>query len=429
MLTRMLKLTLSLTAPLLLAMGSPVAAAAPDTLNREIQAQSDGSLRSSGKEKVFNIRPVFTLSIGVSFYGKRARSKFPSLPAHALSAAIMLDSIDRSYQYKSSNTFMLRLITDLQLPPGELGNLGILDHLAQSVGVDAIQNPLIPYGPNGRYFLQNKDGNFPYIGSNQLVSRQGIGIEVERALKDVPKAKWEQGINLVLFYFAAHGIYTTDGTLHLVAADADAQDTSTWTKVDDLLAPIYAFAAEGGNADLKRRVLVILDICQQGDAPQAHPIAAPPRGVAVLQSASPGQHAWHFETIRKFAQLSTTNGGTSRTEQADLKSTMSFLPISLRLAINAMGDDLPEPPKEPGPDGKIHIKSKFVNLEQIFAATKTHMKRLVDADPTAQRDGGQTMSIAYGEGAAAMNFLELMKMDVPIPYEKREGRVYALELQ
>jgi hypothetical protein len=428
----MLKLTLGLTAALalVLAMESPSSrAAGPDTLDLEIQAQSDGNLRSSGKEKVFNIRPVFTLSVGVSFYGKRARSKFPSLPAHALSAAMMLDSLDRSYHYMSSNKSMLRLITDLRLPPGELGNLGILDHLAQSVGVDAIQNPLIPYGPNGPYFLQNEDGNFPYIGSNQFVSRQGIGIEVERALKDVLEAKWEQDINVVLFYFAAHGIYTTDGTLHLVAADADAEDPSTWTKIDDLLAPIYAFAAEGGNAGLKRRVLVILDICQQGDTPQAHPIAAPPRGVAVLQSASPGQHAWHFETNRKYAQTSTTNGGTPHTMQADLKSTMSFLPLSLRQAINTMGDDLPEPTTEPGPDGKIHIKTKFVTLEQIFAATKTQMKHLVDADPAAQRDGGQTMSIAYGDGAAAMNFLELVKVDVPIPYEKKEGRVYALELQ
>lgn len=426
----MLKLTLGLTAVLVLAMSSPSSpAAGPDTLNRVIQAQSDDSLRSSGKEKVFNIRPVFALSVGVSFYGKRARPKFPSMPAHALSAAMMLDSIDRSYQYKSRNTFLLRLITDLQLPPGELGNLGILDHLAQSVGVDAIQNPLVPYGPKGRYFLQNKDGNFPYIGDNQLVSGRGIGIEIERALKDVPKAKWQEDVKIVLFYFAAHGTYTTDGILHLIAADADAEDPTTWTKVDDLLSPIYAFAAEGGNVDLKRRVLVILDICQQGNAPQAHAIAAPPRGVAVLQSASPGQYAWHFETSRNFAQTSTTNGSTTRTDQANLKSTMSFLPIALRQAINSLGDDLPEPPTEPSADGKIHIQSKYVKLEQIFSATQAQMKRLIDADPAAQRAGGQTMSIAYGEGAAAMNFLELVKMDVPIPDEKREGRVYALELQ
>ena len=414
----------------MLALGSSVSMAQTESLQRLIRYEVDGGYRGANTESIYNLRPIMTVSIGVSFYSGKAQKKFPSLPAHALSAAMVVDSLNRSFQYRFSNDARLRLVTDLRMPPGQLANLGVLDHLAQSVGVEAINNPKVAFGPTP---LSNQDGNWPYFGNNKLVGRQVILDEVARALRDAPRMQWERGMIPLLFYFSAHGAYAADGNLYLIPADAEPNDPATWLKAEELLAPIYEFAASDGNVEMKRRVLVVLDICQQGEASTTvKSLPAPPRGVAVVQSASPGQHAWHFMSSRKFSQSSSGSTGGKRVDQVELKSTMSFFPISLRRSFAVLGADLPPLPTEPGADGKIGGSSRYIKVKDLLEATAREMKRLVDADAFVQRAGGQTMSVKYGEGAEDMSFVDLFNAGVgrfELPLSKREGRVYAEEFR
>ena len=386
------------------------------------QAIDRGS-RGADKERIFNLRSMYGLAVGVSYYGAKARPRFDSKPAHALSAALVVDTIDHTYEFAFHSKEHSRLLTDLRMPVGAMGNLASLDHMAQSVGVEAINNPSIsPLGPAAGV-MSNRDGTFPYFGDNRLVSRQLIVDEVERALRDMSVVAPGQ-VGTALFYFSAHGTLGPGGALYLIPADAQEQVPSTWLKVDDLLAPIYAFAAESGNADLMRRIVVILDVCQQGDAGGASPLAPPPRGVAIIQSASPGQYAWHFASKARVVETVTPQSGPQSIQDVDLSSTMSFLPISLRRSFAELGALLPPMPNPPTPDALSQVR--HIRVGELFNALRQQMERLTASDRAVQLAGGQTISILYGEGSKEMNFLTLVNTGdtFDVPASKREGRVY-----
>ena len=401
------------------------AARAVDSVSTEVTVGPQAVDRDAGgdrAEHVFNLRTMYGLSVGVSSYGKKAKPDFDTKPAHALSAALIVDTLDRTYQAKFEPGDHRRLLTELRLPAGAIGNSALLDEMAQSVGVEAIANPRFsPFGPE---LMSNRDGSFPYFGDNRLISRQKIEDEVRRALQDMAAGAGGDDVRTALFYFSAHGTLGSDGALYLIPADATARDPSTWLKVDDLLAPIYAFAAEGGNPGMKRRILAIVDICQKGGATAAAALAPPPRGVAVIQSSSPGQYAWHFRTATTIANHQSTSPGSPSSEQVDANSTMSFLPISIRRSFRVLGASLSPLRSGTSPDAS---QRRNITVGEFFEATKSEMDKLAAADLAVQRSGGQTASILYGEGAKAMNFLTLVNAGdlFEVPVSKRQGRVYA----
>ena len=393
------------------------------TIDVQAVARDD---RGALKERIFNVRPMYGLAVGVSFYSAKAQPTFDSKPAHALSAALVIDTMDRNYQFKFQPSDHRRLLTDLRLPVGAMENLAVLDHLAQSIGVDALNNPSIsPLGPSTAGLLSNRDGTFPYFGDNRLVSGKTIVDEVQRALRDMGAGVAPDQVGTALFYFSAHGTLGPGGALYLAPADAEANNPATWLKADDLLAPIYAFAAEGGNTELKRRILVILDVCQQGNAAGAVPLAPPPRGVAVIQSASPGQYAWHFASKSRVTETLAAESVPPTTQDVRLTSTMSFLPISLRRSFAGLGASLTPIADPPAPG--VLPQMRYVQVGDLFGALKQQMEQLAASDRAVMQAGGQTISIAYGDGSQQMNFLALVNTGdtFDLATSKREGRVYA----
>ena len=126
-----------------LALGPSVSPAQIDSLQRLIRYEVDGGYRNANTESIYNLRPIMTLSIGVSFYSRKAQTKFPSLPAHALSAAMVVDSLDRSFQYRFNNDARVRLVTDLRMPPGQVAN--------RSRAICSISRPLSRWAAGSRW--------------------------------------------------------------------------------------------------------------------------------------------------------------------------------------------------------------------------------------------------------------------------------------
>lgn len=383
----------------------------------------DRPLHHGDEQDILNTQRMFGTAIGVSRYGDKAQPQFDSKAAHALSAALLVDTVRRDYEYvfQSANKNM-SLSTELRLKADDINNFDILMQLSMSIGANAI----LPH----EKFLMNgmalADGSWPYFGNNRLISKKTIIASVARAIQEIRMDTDTDKPVTAIFYISAHGFLAPDGTGYIIPADGVAGQRETWLGFNDFLAPIYHFAAEDNNTDLRKRILVIIDVCQR-EGRFSNAIDAPPKGVAVIFSSSPGQYAWHFSSHMHLEQhgkpaLSATPINTDM----DVSSTMSFLPMAMRQSMSELGADLL--PIKDGKEEEKNLYEKNISIGTLFNKMQEKMKTIAENDDSVQDSGGQNMRIYYGDMAEQMGFMTLKNFSSLnyLPHSKTYAAAYVV---
>jgi caspase domain-containing protein len=277
-----------------------------------------------------SVLPVIGVFVGVSNYGVKAN--VPTRPAHTISAALLYEIFYNADPNKPPESELrlvresqthdnLQLLADLRLNPRTEGALayplndisGIWDQFHPRSEKPDLMEEFFPRAKMAR------DGTWPYLGEGELVSRSRILAALTKGLADYTKAE----SSLFVFYISGHGGIADDGRPYIIPADANIKERSTLIFYDEVLTLIYAAKATRAD-DLDSSMLIIFDACQQLPATevQARPILPPPMGVTVVQSASPGQAAWHFTT----SQRTTGNQEISR----DFRIGFPWVPSAAR---------------------------------------------------------------------------------------------------
>jgi hypothetical protein len=329
--------------------------------------------------------PILGMFIGVGNYGKNAHVQ--ETPAHAQSLSALLF---REIFYRAD---FLRITNSIE-PDAEPGSI----RDPASNGLILMANLSVTNKEEARcvrYFLSKfhcpteqlfgcppdptkaAKRQIPVLGDGARVNRQCIldaitwfcqemSLELEMEKSETPL--------LFVFYISAHGGVSDDGRLYLLPADAVKSDPNTWIYYDDILNPLY-HAMNEAFPDPPHHLLIVIDACQDGTGRAVRPLPPIPANVTLVQSASPGQWAWHWTSSNRLTNIvgEQHNYGFPFPPKKMKSSTnindiaMSVLPIAAHRALEVAVED-----KQTQADHRIGVRTWLMmttNLVQTFLAT------------------------------------------------------------
>lgn len=233
----------------------------------------------------------------------------------------------------------LSLVLDLSLPAND----------AESSFTMAVLKRL--HGTSGDWRLCGPDELFLtdsgyQVGGGGPVNRQRILASLDEQIAAAEALLARDGRVFLVVYIVAHGELTPDGRAWILPADAAAGDATTWIDYDRIADPVRRFlerarASKGADA---ARALLIFDACQRGGggANPKTPLAAAP-GLVIVESASPGQYAWHWipEYRRREVLLGKSESGKVSREKTpdtvnEFRTRISILPIASQFVLSKL---------------------------------------------------------------------------------------------
>ncbi len=308
-------------------------------------------------KNLFLVQPTVGVFIGVSEYGTEA--KVFSTPAHSISACLFQSTFFQAAYFhdlhakqiwmKDSDqqgadkwhlgnfgatyidrkdirhTYWLKTIADLRLDLSKPTELYAFRNMSRIPGVRFKGVRFFEEGiPNGQSFHTPKIGEFAEIWEadpihNEIdlvlksseqrkepsltkpVDKNRMLAAIHDAINEARKSFLENGRVLLIIYISAHGQIWHDGQPYILPSDAVAKDPTTWLAYRDIIATTRKFLEEGGKQPNKHAI-VFLDTCQTNVSETSSLRPARfriPQGMTLVQSASPGQYAWHWTSATK----------------------------------------------------------------------------------------------------------------------------------
>jgi hypothetical protein len=333
--------------------------------------------------------PTVGLFVGISDYSD---ARIASTPAHTLGAAMMYSTFfdaSRKHEIPEATNF---LEASLRLPVGS-AEAEAATRFLQIRTHNEIWAKI--RRPSKSDFASSADGKWTYLGDGKLVTRAKLNQDISAAITMAERVYQANGSVLLVLYVAAHGVRSSSGEYFLQPADARIDDPSTWMSLSELLQPVRRWIEEDLAAQGNKQVLVITDTCQRdtelsssSSVPQAKAL---PHWLVVVQSASPGQYAWHFpssaqsrETVRSdkthFGIVPGISDEKSGTFVREFRSRMSLFPLALQCGLAFARQTYDNSPKFQG-------ESAMIGNDDLISITEESLKELLTKIPTATRGG------------------------------------------
>ncbi|HME44996.1 MAG TPA: hypothetical protein VKF36_18025 [Syntrophorhabdales bacterium] len=410
-------------------------------------------------EQLHLVAPTVGLFIGVSEYeenGKKA-GVLPTV-AHALSASLFQSPFYQAAFFHSSNTreiwlqdsdqegefkwqssvygmsyltkrylhkpYRLKTIADARLDLGKPAHLGAFRIMGQIPGIrynlpdlfkeGIVQAESIFYSPDiGEYaeigeghknpnsidFVLRKRGVAEDGETRKPVSKARILSNIANAINEAQDSFEWNGRVLLIIYISAHGRLGNDGQPYILPYDAVAEDPKTWIAYRDIIEKVRSFLQKAGRQEMNKHAVVVLDTCQT-QSPNKHLLQAidlpVPPGMTLVQSASPGQYAWHWQgqfIEGEYVEMEKEGlGMPAPPSQKHLQRTpsafMSVLPLSSTCAMNTA---LSVANTQKVPIGMV------INTYQWFDRTCDLAQGFLDRIPLRKERGlSQDTTILYG---------------------------------
>lgn len=279
----------------------------------------------------------------------------------------------------------LWLLTDLQIsvddPKSKL-LLSFLDHLDGVRGITRVCSAPVLSG--GEHVRQ--------AGTGEHITRKRVLSAVAHAVETARTMLQERHTVALVIYISAHGLVGLDRAAYLLPADADAKDPGTWVSYSQVLEPVRQFLSDLGPGERKNAAaVVIFDTCQfynESTPPsEIHP-PDPQHGLVIVESASPGQYAWHWilassvtkqpsQTIRGRPKPDRSGGDSRGSNETDFQAGISVLPISSQFAFNQL---IEKKEKASEAEAEIMMSEWVANVPPLAE----ELQRLI---PAAQQTG------------------------------------------
>lgn len=257
-------------------------------------------------------QPTVGLFVGVSGYETAAGVY--STPAHFIGASLVAGLFGRAGD---------------AMAPGGYAGTSLTDYLQRDRLPKDVTDPSKVVSTMG----------YGSGGTSEPVSRARIERAITDAIAQAEATQGARGRVQLVIYVAAHGVLGEDGEPYVLPADAAANDPATWIAYRSILASVRAFLARNVPGEPTRTALVIFDTCQvrKGHGTPVSLAATP--GLMIVQSAAPGEYAWHWTASNVMDQhvevVRETRLGVGlgpRQPRGDLhwevSSTMSVLPLA-----------------------------------------------------------------------------------------------------
>lgn len=256
------------------------------------------SLISNLKSKSPLVHGAFHgLFVGISDFP--ADSKLHQNVAHTVSALFLREvfmGMNGNHGGSSINADIVRLHPIISVArPANDPALPNLDYILKEVRFDNIKY----HDRQARkHFGPRPDGLFEVFNNQEPITRARLRHELKKSLQLYGEAVRATRRGLFVFYINTHGGFTDTGKTLLYCSDSKLADPNTAVDAEGLLDRIYALQNKLIDEEIESRMLLIVDCCRNSKAAIGESydaaISAPPRGTAVVYSASPGQFAWHW---------------------------------------------------------------------------------------------------------------------------------------
>jgi hypothetical protein len=278
------------------------------------------------------------------------------------------------------------------------------------------EGPSFPYESETLTDLAKRDELPPnYVDPMKVISALGFGgggagdavlrKEIEAALAEqVAEAEGlyeKHGQALLIVYVAAHG-FLFDGEPYFLPSDAVADKPETWISYRSVIDSAAGFLGRNTPGSTARSALLIFDTCQvrRGGAGVPPVEFAVPPGLVLVQSAAPGQYAWHwtasskYEYDKQMTKEVRLGVGLPPKEarghiQGEQAATMSVLPIANQCFL---ADAIKAHKQSGGADAQLTVR-------KWFNGVKTKADGYFAEIPEMQALGrAQTISIRVADG-------------------------------
>ena len=316
--------------------------------------------------------PTAALFIGVSGYG--ANAGVFSTPAHFIGANLFAGLFGRAGDEAGPQMYSGTTITDIlpvnQLPEGGTDPMNVVRVMGFGGG-----------------------------GTGEPVRRARIQQALADAIASAERTYEKHGRAQLVVYIAAHGFLGPDGQPYFLPADAVADDIATWMSYRAVVEAMQAFLGRNPQGSLDRTAVVIFDTCQNrhGGA-QMKPVKLPSSpGLTLVQSAAPGQYAWHWTGMNTITNQQPGFGLDPLHEPGfkmrTISATMSVLPLANQCSLS---DALKARDLKPG------AADQAITVQDWFAAVKSKADAYLAQIPEMKALGrSQEISVTVPQSEAA----------------------------
>ena len=292
---------MTLVSPLLAAEGSRASLAALAVANSGAMAwvgMTDGTVQSFGLETTAAIESRFHVNFDADIYRPKAASMAQAVSDPTYSALTSIGGID-----------------------------WLEDRMFFNMGM-----------------TRGQDERPPTRTRQAVMNLQATFFQAEQAHK-------YNGSVMLILYVAAHGWIGADGKPVVLPGDAVESDSTSWIPYQWFVDQVDKFVGTDGT----RRAVIIFDTCQRlvaGERVGAlGPQSASPY-VTIVESASPGQYAWHWRVESQFSSDRTVTSESRfgfpylppkaprGKSEATLSTTMSVFPLTSTCVLSAVADEL-----------------------------------------------------------------------------------------
>ncbi|HEX6095587.1 MAG TPA: hypothetical protein VF432_04610 [Thermoanaerobaculia bacterium] len=295
------------------------------------------------------------------------------------------------------------------------------------------QGPSFPYDSETLTDLARHDALPPnYADPMKVISTLGFGgggsghavlrKEIEAALAGQAAAAEglyeKHGQALLVVYVAAHG-FLVDGEPYFLPSDAVADKSETWISYRSVIDSAAAFLGRNAPGSKARSALLIFDTCQvrRGGAGVPPAEFAVPPGLVLVQSAAPGQYAWHwtasskYEYDKQMTKEVRLGIGLPPKEarghiQGEQAATMSVLPIASQCFL---ADAIKAHKQNGGADEPLTVREWFTGLK---AKADGYFAEIPEMQALGR---SQTISIRVAEGQVDPPLFVLRQSPPPEP--------------
>lgn len=337
-------------------------------------------------------RPTVALFIGVSGYGPQAGVY--STAAHFIGASLLSGLFGRAGDRAGPLMYESTTLTDIlprsQMPEGVVNPMNVVDNMGYGSG-----------------------------GTAEPVRRARIQQALADTIAKAEKTVDSQGRVQLVIYIAAHGFLGPDGQPYFLPGDAVATDLSTWISYRSVLDSVQTFLGRNGSGPQARTAVVIFDTCQirRGGAPAKAATLSPAPGLTLVQSAAPGQYAWHWTGMNTITNRPPGFGLDPLHEPGfqmrTITATMSVLPLANQCAL---ADTVKASDLKPGaPDQPIPVDAWFAALKRKadgYLAQIPEMKAL-------SRDQEISITVAPGEAGRPLFLMKAPEAAPDSPPKER----------
>jgi hypothetical protein len=209
-------------------------------------------------------------------------------------------------------------------------------------------------------------------GKGYDVPRKEIETALAAQIAKAERIYEKQGHVLLIVYVAAHG-FLSDGEPYFLPSDAIADKPETWISYRSVVAAAAAFLSRNAPGSNARTALVIFDTCQVRhggeNVPKAE-IPLPP-GLVLVQSAAPGEYAWHwtasnsYQYDKQMVKETRIGIGLPPKERrghihGESAGTMSVLPIANQCFL---ADAIKAHKQQRGADALLSVREWFTGVK------------------------------------------------------------------